>query len=74
VVEGIEHTRYPNVLGIQFHTEHPMLWDTEPRFRQKPGDPLTSYNAILAGTPTSLEFNKGIWTWFGKCLVASRGN
>ena len=72
VVEGIEHTRYPNVLGIQFHTEHPMLWDTEPRFRQKPGDPLTSYNAILAGTPTSLEFNKGIWTWFGARLVESR--
>ena len=72
VVEGIEHRRYPNVLGIQFHTEHPMLWDTEPRFRQKPGDPLTSYNAILAGTPTSLEFNKGIWTWFGARLVESR--
>ncbi len=71
VVEAIEHQKFPNVLGIQFHPEHPMLWDTEPRFRQKPGDPLTSYNAILAGTPGSLEFNKAIWNWFGGKLKAS---
>jgi hypothetical protein len=48
------------------------LWNTEPRFRQKPGDPLTSYNAILAGTPPSLEFNKAIWKWFGQKLQQSR--
>lgn len=71
VIEAIEHKKFPNVLGIQFHIEHPMLWDTEPRFRQKPGDPLTSYNAILAGTPGSLEFNKAIWKWFGEKLEAS---
>lgn len=71
VIEAIEHKKFPNVLGIQFHPEHPMLWDTEPRFRQKPGDPLTSYNAILAGTPGSLEFNMAIWKWFGEKLKAS---
>jgi putative glutamine amidotransferase len=72
VVEAIEHKRFPNVLGIQFHPEHPLLWDTEPRFRQKPGDPLTSYNAILAGTPRSLEFNRAIWKWLGAKLEESR--
>jgi putative glutamine amidotransferase len=71
VVEAVEHRKYVNVLGIQFHPEHPMLWDTKPQFRQKPGDPLTSYNAILAGTPPSLEFNKAIWKWFAARLVAS---
>jgi putative glutamine amidotransferase len=73
IVEAMEHKKYPNVLGVQFHPEHPMLWDTEPRFRQKPGDPLTSYNAILAGTPPSLEFNKAIWKWFAERLVESHG-
>ncbi|HVP90283.1 MAG TPA: gamma-glutamyl-gamma-aminobutyrate hydrolase family protein [Terriglobales bacterium] len=73
VVEAVEHAKYPNVLGVQFHPEHPMLWDATPQFRQKPGDPLTSYNAILAGTPPSLEFNKGIWKWFAGRLVASHG-
>ncbi len=73
IVEAVEHMKYPNVLGVQFHPEHPMLWDTKPQFRQKPDDPLTSYNAILAGTPPSLEFNKGIWKWFAGRLAASHG-
>lgn len=72
VVEAIEHKRFPHVLGVQFHPEHPLLWDTEPRFRQKPGDPLTSYHAILTGTPPSLGFNQAVWTWFGDQLKASR--
>ena len=73
IVEAVEHAKYPNVLGVQFHPEHPMLWDATPQFRQKPGDPLTSYNAILAGTPPSLEFNKAIWKWFAGRLVATHG-
>jgi len=48
-----------------------MLWDTESLYRQKPGDPLTSFNAILAGTPPSIEFNKAIWKWFTAKLIAS---
>ena len=71
VVEAIEHRQFPNVLGIQFHPEHYLLWDTEPRFRQKPGDPPTSYHAILAGAPPSLEFNKAIWKWIGDRLQES---
>jgi putative glutamine amidotransferase len=71
IVEAVQHRKYPNVLGLQFHPEHPMLWDTEPRYRMKPGDPLTSYNAILAGTPPSLAFNKAIWAWFAGRLKDS---
>ena len=71
VVEDIEHRRFPNVLGVQFHTEHHMMWDPEPRTRLKPGDPLTSFHAILAATPPSLEFNQAIWKWLGKQLEAS---
>jgi putative glutamine amidotransferase len=74
IVEALEHKTFPNVLGVQFHPEHPLLWDTEPRFRQKPGEPLTSYNAILTGTPPSLEFNKAIWAWFAGRLRESRGS
>jgi putative glutamine amidotransferase len=73
VIEAVEHRRYPNVLGIQFHPEHPMLWDSEPRIRHTPGEPLTSFNAILTGTPPSLEFNKAIWKWLGGRLVESHG-
>jgi putative glutamine amidotransferase len=74
VVEAIEHRRFPNVLGVQFHPEHMLLWNTEPRFRQRPEDAPTSYHAILAGTPPSLAFNKAIWTWFGDKLKENRNH
>ncbi len=74
VIEAIEHSRFPNVLGVQFHPEHPQLWDTELRVRQRPGEPLTSYHAILAGTPRSIEFNQAIWQWFGQRLQESRSH
>lgn len=73
VVEAVEHKKYPHVLGVQFHPEHPLLFDAEPRHRQKPGDPPTSFHAILEGTPPSLEFNKRIWSWFAGKLIESHG-
>jgi len=73
VVEAVEHKEYPNVLGVQFHPEHPLLFDAEPRQRQKPGDAPTSFLAILEGTPPSLEFNKTIWSWWAGKLVDNHG-
>lgn len=73
VVEAVQHKKFPNVLGVQFHPEHPLLFDAEPRHRQKPADELTSFRAILEGTPPSLEFNQAIWGWFGAKLIASHG-
>ncbi len=73
IVEAVEHKNYPHVLGIQFHPEHPLLFDAEPRHRQKPGDAPTSYLAILEGTPPSVEFNQAIWRWFAARLVESHG-
>ncbi len=73
IIEAVGHRRFPGVLGVQFHPEHPLLWDTEPRFRQEPGEPLTSYHGILAGTPPSLEFHQAIWNWFAGKLVTSHG-
>lgn len=71
VVEAVEHATYPHVLGVQFHPEHPQLFDSEPLHRQRPGEELTSYRAILEGTPPSLEFNQAIWGWFGDKLIES---
>ncbi|MBE0712615.1 MAG: gamma-glutamyl-gamma-aminobutyrate hydrolase family protein [Candidatus Aminicenantes bacterium] len=73
VIEAVEHKKYPNVLGVQFHPEHPLLFDAEPRHRQKPGDAPTSFRAILEGTPPSVEFNQKIWSWFAGKLVESHG-
>ena len=72
VIEAVQHAKYPHVLGVQFHPEHPQLFDSEPLHRQKPGEELTSFRAILEGTPPSLEFNQAIWGWFGDKLIESR--
>ncbi len=73
IVEAVQHAKYPHVLGVQFHPEHPLLFDAEPRLRQKPGDAPTSYLAILESAPPSVEFNKAIWRWFAGRLVESHG-
>ncbi len=72
VVEAIEHERYPNVLGVQFHPEHPMLWDNAATFRSTPTDTPFSLRSLLEATPPSLEFNKRIWGWLGKKLKSHR--
>lgn len=73
IVEAVEHSKFPAVLGLQFHPEHYLHFDTEPRFRLKPGDAPTSLRAILEGAPPSFEFNQAIWQWFSARLVESHG-
>ncbi|BDU72847.1 gamma-glutamyl-gamma-aminobutyrate hydrolase family protein [Mesoterricola silvestris] len=68
LVEAMEHRRFPNVLGVQFHPEHLHLWETGPGYRQRPEDVPGSCGANLAGTPRSLEFHKAVWAWLGKAL------
>jgi len=65
VVEAIEHTRFPNVLGLQFHPEFPAVWDTEPKSKLTPQDKdLIAINAYLTAHPPTIEFHKKLWTWF----------
>lgn len=73
IVEAVEHKTFKSVLGVQFHPEHYLHFDAEPRFRQKPGDAPTSLRAVLEGAPPSFEFNTAVWRWFGAKLVASHG-
>ncbi len=73
IPEAVEHEKYPNVLGVQFHPEHRLLWENDPIHRQAPGDTAFSYRALLEGTPPSFEFNRGIWQWFGRELIKSAG-
>ena len=69
IVEAVEHERFPNVLGVQFHPEHRMLWESDPVHRLAPGDAPFSFKGLLEGTPPSTEFNRGIWQWLGQKLI-----
>ena len=69
VVEAIEHEKYRNVLGIQFHPEFPLLYDPEQKLRFTPDDKEEkSLLSILEANPPSLAFHKKIWSWFGERL------
>jgi putative glutamine amidotransferase len=68
IVEAIHHTRYPNVLGIQFHPESYRLWDEDLQIRQNPEDTPFSYWEILKNNPPSLDFHRKIWDWFAEAM------
>jgi len=70
VVEAIEHQRFPNVLGVQFHPEFPILWDYEEKFRFTPQDKEEkSLRTILEDNPPSFAFQEKIWSWFSQKLL-----
>jgi putative glutamine amidotransferase len=64
VAEAIEHARYPNVLGVQFHPEYPDLYAAEPRLRFTPRDkePI-DVTSLLEAHPPSANFHKKLWAW-----------
>jgi putative glutamine amidotransferase len=69
IIEAIQHKKYKNVLGIQFHPEFPLLWDPEASFLFSPKDekefiPLET----LKNSPPSFSFHKKIWSWFYESL------
>jgi putative glutamine amidotransferase len=69
VVEAIDHERYPNVLGVQFHPEFDMLWDASPKYKIAPSDAeLFGCKTYLEQHPPSWDFHQKIWAWFFSAL------
>jgi putative glutamine amidotransferase len=70
VVEAIEHEKYPNVLGVQFHPEFLILYDRTKTYRFAPGDKTEiSLLEILEKNPPSYDFHRQIWKWFSEKLI-----
>ena len=72
IVEAIEHEKFPNVLGLQFHPEFYTLWETEKKYRIEMEDEPFSLRSILEDNPPSYAFHKKIWDWFIGKLKDSR--
>ncbi len=70
VVEIIEHQRYKNVLGVQFHPEYYPLYQKGQYYKEKPGDDTLRFNlrAFLQEHPPSMKFHRAIWQWFSQAL------
>lgn len=71
IVEAVEHLRFANVLGVQFHPERCALYQKGLRQRRGPGAAL-DFNplAFLKANPPSYEFHLAIWKWFSDALLA----
>ncbi|NOR14937.1 MAG: hypothetical protein GQ544_04470 [Candidatus Aminicenantes bacterium] len=54
VVEAIAHTKFPHVLGVQFHPESYGLWDRSRRGRIALSEEETTYFSIMENHPPSL--------------------
>jgi len=69
VIEAIEHEKYPCVLGVQFHPEFSILWDTDQKFRFTLHDKEEkSLRSVLENNPPSFAFHENIWAWFSQKL------
>ena len=72
VVEAVEHRKYPNVVGIQFHPEYSPLYLKGRFFREAPGQPQDfNLRRFLMEHPPSMQFHKAIWHWFSGALEAN---
>lgn len=68
VVEGIEHERYPNVIGVQFHPESITIFDEERKFAYRPGEEATmSYMELYPGEKGE-NFHRNFWVYFAGLL------
>ncbi len=69
VIEALEHERYPNVLGVQFHPEFAIIYDRTSNYRFTPLDrEEISLIEILENNPPSYQFHQKIWEWFSQKL------
>jgi putative glutamine amidotransferase len=66
IAELLEHTVYPNVIGIQFHPELWVIYDNEYTFRSNPNDTLKTVQDVL--TDADMNFHTQFWRYFSFLL------
>jgi putative glutamine amidotransferase len=67
VVEAIEHERFRNVLGVQFHPEAWVLFNPNYQTRFTPQDKVPfGLKAYLEERPASFAFHKKFWAWVAR--------
>jgi len=72
IIEAIQHERYPNVQGIQFHPEKPGLFDPSIQ-HPRDCDSTVSFNDTIENSD-SYEFHVDFWKYLGKQLQGNRIN
>ena len=68
IVEGITHTKYKNVIGVQFHPENRYIFDKNVKYKFSPKDKTTFTGLDILREHHSLEFHKIFWKRFVESL------
>lgn len=73
IIEAVEHTLLPSVLGIQFHPEVSALYSKGLLLRRQCSDPLdfNPLSFLKANAPT-YAFHLAIWKWFSEQINLQR--
>jgi putative glutamine amidotransferase len=66
IIEAIQHTRYPHVLGVQFHPEKPGLFDPSIHHPAACGSTINFQEAIE--NSDSYEFHVAFWKQLGQVI------
>jgi putative glutamine amidotransferase len=65
IVEAMVHSKYPNVIGVQFHPEVPAIYNSQEMLKQLPLQPASnSYINIFPGNKGE-NFHKSFWRYIG---------
>lgn len=70
IIEAIQHRRYPNVLGIQFHPEKPGLFDPSLRHSNNCNSSI-NFQESIKGTD-SYAFHLAYWKYLAQILNQNR--
>lgn len=67
IIEGIEHMKFPHVIGLQFHPEKYHLYSDEALYKFSPDDEIQSLTTRL-NESNSYDFHIELWKEISKML------
>ena len=70
IVEGLQHTEFKNVVGVQFHPEPSSLYQSKTIFATVPGSQFSPNELLIKSN--SLEFHKAFWKDFSEKVRNSK--
>ena len=66
IIEGVTHSEFPNVIGVQFHPEIPALYKPDEKLKQHPNtEAELSYNDMFTDGGGE-SFHRAFWQHFGE--------
>lgn len=68
VPEAIQHKRFDNVKGVQFHPEARFLYKESVQFKLRPGDTIHTTGQEMLEEGASMDFHKRFWEDFSNRL------